>query len=64
MCNTPSVTQSPGQRNTLCPTQTLCYNGKEETKTFRIMAKLSINHNKKESLPFIQCSPTNKILKP
>jgi hypothetical protein len=28
------------------------------------MAKLSINHNKKESLPFIQCSPTSKILKP
>ena len=36
----------------------------EGTKSFRIMAKLSINHNKKESLPFIQCSPTNKILKP
>ena len=63
-CNTPGVTQSPSQRNTLCPTQTLCYNGKEGTKSFRIMAKLSINHNKKESLPFIQCSPTNKILKP
>jgi hypothetical protein len=34
-CNTPGVTQSPGQRNTLCPTQTLCYNGKEGTKSFK-----------------------------
>jgi hypothetical protein len=23
-CNTPGVTQSPGQRNTLCPTQKMC----------------------------------------
>jgi hypothetical protein len=63
-CNTPGVTRSPSQRSTLCPTQTLCYNGKEGTKSFRTMAKLSINHNKKESLPFMQCSTTNKILKP
>jgi hypothetical protein len=42
----------------------LCYNGKEGTKSFRTMAKLIFNHNKKESLPFIQCSPINKILKP
>jgi hypothetical protein len=34
------------------------------TKSFRIMAKLSINHNKKKTLCSIPCSPTTKILKP
>jgi hypothetical protein len=30
----------------------------------RAMVRISINHNKKEILSFIRCSPTNKILKP
>jgi hypothetical protein len=36
----------------------------EGTQSFRGMVKISITHNKKESLAFIQCSPINKILKP
>jgi hypothetical protein len=36
----------------------------EGTKSFIIMVKISIIHNKKEILSFIQCSPTNKTLKP
>jgi hypothetical protein len=36
----------------------------EGTKSFRTMVKISIIHNKKEILSFIQCSPTNKTLKP
>jgi hypothetical protein len=36
----------------------------EGTQSFRGMVKISINHNKKGTPAFIQCSPIKKILKP
>ena len=64
MCNTPGVTQSPGQRSTLVSYSHYMLEWKVKELKVRGMVKISINHNKKETLAFIQCSPINKILKP
>jgi hypothetical protein len=42
----------------------MCKIGSEGTKSLRIMAKLSIDHQKKGTLAFIQFSPMNKVLNP
>jgi hypothetical protein len=36
----------------------------EGTKSFRIMAKLSIDHKEKDALAFMHFLPMKKILKP
>jgi hypothetical protein len=42
----------------------MCKIGSEGIKSLRIMAKLSIDHQKKVTLAFIQFSPMNKVQKP
>jgi hypothetical protein len=62
--STPGVTQGPGQRSTPMASNPMCKIGSEGTKTLIIMAKLSIDHQKKGTLAFLQFSPMDKVLKP
>jgi hypothetical protein len=64
LCNTPGVTQSPGQGSTLVSYSHYMLEWKVKELKVRGMVKISNNHNKKETPAFTQCSPINKILKP